>query len=90
MSEKGIIHISMMNNWASHILFLRKRVLIVHLAALIKGGYFGTHIHTMSYIGSSAPLLCSSKLTFSSLGFDMEAKFTKHKYVSDSGLPRSY
>ena len=32
--KNGTIHILMMNNWVSHILFLRKRGLIVYLAAL--------------------------------------------------------
>ena len=30
LSEKGIIHISIMKNWASHILFLRKGGLTVY------------------------------------------------------------
>ena len=38
----------MMNNWVSHILFLRKRGLIVYLAAL-KRGLFGPHFRTMSH-----------------------------------------
>ena len=54
MSENGIIHITMMKNWVSLILFLRKRGLIVHLAALKKGA-LGPHIRTMSYIGSTPP-----------------------------------
>ena len=38
MSENGTIHISMMKNWVSHVLFhRRKRGLIVYLAALKKG-----------------------------------------------------
>ena len=52
MSENGTIHVTMMKNWVSHILFLRKKGLIVYLAAL-KKGLFGTHIRTMSYIGSN-------------------------------------
>ena len=51
ISENGNIHITMMKNWVSHILFLRKRGLIVYLAAL-KRGLFGPHIRTVSYIGS--------------------------------------
>ena len=47
MSENVIIHISMMKNWVSHIFFLRKRGLVVYLAAL-KKGLFGTQIRTMS------------------------------------------
>ena len=42
----------MMKNWASHILFLRKRELIVYLAAQ-KRELFSLHIHTMSYIGNT-------------------------------------
>ena len=34
MSENGTIHITMMKNWVSNIRFLRKRGLIVYLAAL--------------------------------------------------------
>ena len=37
MSENGTIHISMMKHWVSRILLLRKRALIVYLAALKKG-----------------------------------------------------
>ena len=44
----------MIKNWVSHILFLRKMGLIVYLAAL-KRVLFGTHIRTMSYIGSYPP-----------------------------------
>ena len=54
MSENGTINIAMMKNWVSHILFLRKMGLIVYLSTL-KRGLFGTHIHTMSYIGSYPP-----------------------------------
>ena len=32
--RKGTIHITMMKNWVSHILFLRKRGFIVYLAVL--------------------------------------------------------
>ena len=35
--KMGTIHITMMKNWVSHKLFLRKRGLIVYLAALKKG-----------------------------------------------------
>ena len=52
MSENGTIYITMMKKWVSYILFLRKRGLIIYLAAL-KRGLFGPHICTMSYIGSS-------------------------------------
>ena len=38
----------------SHILFVRKRGPIIYLAVL-KRGLFGTHIRTMSYIGSYTP-----------------------------------
>ena len=51
MSENGTIHITMVKNWVSNILFLRKRGLIVYLAAL-KWEPFASHIRTMSYIGS--------------------------------------
>ena len=54
MSENGTIHITMMKNCVSHILFLKKRGLIVYLAAL-KRGLFAPHIRTMSYIGSYPP-----------------------------------
>ena len=43
-----------MKNWVSHILFLRKRGLIVYLAAL-KRGLFAPHIRALSYIGSYTP-----------------------------------
>ena len=43
MSENGNIHITMMKNGVSHILFLRKRWLIVNLAALKKGAIRATH-----------------------------------------------
>ena len=46
--------ITMMKNLVSHILFLRKWGLIVHLAAL-KRGLFRPHIRTMSYIGCYPP-----------------------------------
>ena len=36
MSENGIIHISMMKNWASHILFFYKRGIAIYLTALKK------------------------------------------------------
>ena len=49
MSENGTIHITMMKNWVSHVLFLRKRGLILYSAALKKE----PHIPTMSYIGST-------------------------------------
>ena len=45
MSENGTIHISMMKNWVSHILFLRKRGLIVYLSALKKGAIQATHLY---------------------------------------------
>ena len=51
MSESETIHISMMKNWVSRTLFLRKRRLIVYLAALKKGA-IRPSIRTMSYIGS--------------------------------------
>ena len=54
MSENGTIHISMVKNLVSNILFLRKGGLNVYLAAL-KRGLFGTHIRTMSYISSYPP-----------------------------------
>ena len=53
-SENSTIHVTMMKNWLSHILFFRKRGLIVYLAAL-KRGLFAPHIRTMSYIGSYPP-----------------------------------
>ena len=56
MSENWTIHITMMKNVISHILFLRKRGLIIYLTAL-KSGLFAPHrqIRTMSYIGSYPP-----------------------------------
>ena len=54
MSENGTIHITMMKNWVSHLLFLRKRGLILYLAA---GGYSGgtSVLCHISYIGSYPP-----------------------------------
>ena len=43
MSKNGTIHITLMKNWVSHILFLRKRGLIVYLAALKKGAIRHSH-----------------------------------------------
>ena len=39
MSEKGIINVSMMKNWASHILFLRKKGAYPIPGSAEKGGY---------------------------------------------------
>ena len=41
--------ITMMKNWVSHILFLRKRELIVHLAALKKGAFQAAHPYYVIY-----------------------------------------
>ena len=52
MSENGTIHITMMKNWVSHILFLRKRGLIVNLAALKKRAIRAPHpYYVIYYIG---------------------------------------
>ena len=51
MSENETIHITMMKNWVSQILFLRKRQLIVYLAALKKGAIRAAQ-SVLSYIGS--------------------------------------
>ena len=56
MSENGTIHISMMKNLVSHIFFLRKRGLIIYLAALKKGAIWAAHPYSLSYtacIGSN-------------------------------------
>ena len=55
MSENGTIHKTMMKNWVSHILFLRKRGLIVYLAGLKKGAILRPQLPTMLYIGSYPP-----------------------------------
>ena len=47
MSENGTIHISMMKNWVSYILFLGNGGLIIYLPALKKGA--------MSYMGATPP-----------------------------------
>ena len=49
MSENGTIHIKMMKNWVSHILFLRKRGLIVYLAALKEGAIRAAHPYYVIY-----------------------------------------
>ena len=49
MSEDGTIHMTMMKNWVHHILFLRKRGLIVYLAALKKGAIRATHPYYVIY-----------------------------------------
>ena len=43
------MHITMMKNWVGHILFLRKMVLIVHLAALKKGAICAAHPYYVIY-----------------------------------------
>ena len=51
----GVVGVgTLMKNWVSHILFLRKGGLIIYLAAL-KRGLFAPHIRILSYIGSSPP-----------------------------------
>ena len=49
MSEIKTILISMMKNWVSHIFFLRKRELIVYLAALKKGAIGTKHPYYVNY-----------------------------------------
>ena len=49
MSEKGIIHVSMMKNWASHIFFLEKREFILYLTALKKGAIRHAHSYYVIY-----------------------------------------
>ena len=41
MSESGNIHITMMKNWVSHILFLRKKGAYRIPGSAVKGGYSG-------------------------------------------------
>ena len=48
-SENGTIHITMMKNWVSPILFLRKRGLILYLAALKKGAIQVAHAYYVIY-----------------------------------------
>ena len=43
------IHLTMMKNWVSHILFPRKRGLIVYLAALKKGAIHAAHPYYVIY-----------------------------------------
>ena len=51
----GVVGVgTLMKNWVSHILFLRKGGLIIYLAAL-KRGLFAPHIRILSYIGSYPP-----------------------------------
>ena len=52
MSENGTIHITMVKTWVSHILFLRilrKRRLIVYLAALKMGVIRAAHPYYVKY-----------------------------------------
>ena len=48
-TENGTIHITMMKNLVRHILFLRKRVCVVYLAALKKGAIRATHPYYVIY-----------------------------------------
>ena len=52
--KNGTFHIGILKNRVIHILFVEKRGPIIYLAAL-KIGPFGTHIRTMTYIGSYRP-----------------------------------
>ena len=63
MSENGTIHISMMKNWVSHILILRKRGFIVYLAALKKGAIRAAHPYYVIYrlLPPPPPLLSLSQ-----------------------------
>ena len=76
----------MMLNWVIHILFVRKRGLIVYLAAL-KKGLFDTHIRTMSCIVSySPPSLVPSihgLLTDIYWKYVVEAELSKLTYSND-------
>ena len=61
--ENGTIYITMMKNWVSHILFLRKggwRGGGVSYQEALKKGAIGRHIRTMSHIGSYPPPLYPS------------------------------
>ena len=49
LPENGTIHITMTKNWVSHILFLRKRGLIVYLAALKRGAIRAAHPYYVIY-----------------------------------------
>ena len=54
MSEKGTIYVSMMKNWVSHILFLRKRGAYRIPGSTEKGGYSArTSVSTVSYLGET-------------------------------------
>ena len=55
MSENGTFHITMMKNWVSHILFLRKRGHIVYLAALKKDAIRAAHPYYVIYRYSYPP-----------------------------------
>ena len=53
MIENGTIHISMMKNWVSHILFLRKKGAYRLPGSAEKGGYSGRPsvlCHTYKYL----------------------------------------
>ena len=52
--KNGAFHIGIQKDRVIHIHFVEERGPIIYLAAL-KRGLFGTHIHTMPYIGSYAP-----------------------------------
>ena len=47
--ENGTIHTTMMKNWVSHVLFIRKRGLMVYLAALKKGAIHTAHPYHVIY-----------------------------------------
>ena len=49
MSENGTIHITMIKNLVSHMFFLRKRGLIVYLAALKTGAIRSAHPYYVIY-----------------------------------------
>ena len=48
--QKMGLHITMMKNWVSHILFIRKRGHIVNLAALKKGAIRAAHPYYVIYM----------------------------------------
>ena len=49
MSENETIYITIMKNWVSHILCLRKKGLILYLAALKRGAIWAAHPYYVIY-----------------------------------------
>ena len=61
MSENGTIHITMMKHWVSHILFIRKRGLIVYLAALKEGTIQAANMYYVIYWYLQPPELVGTR-----------------------------